>query len=194
MRVASPMTTLVWLAALYTIVALATDGDDLRIEKRDRAYLIRMSFEVPANTYQVRSVITDYRDPARLSSVVRKREIISREGGVVRVATEMRGCALFFCKTMKLVQDVVESEDSVRADVVPDGGDFRSGYLLWLIVGEESGRSRVVFEAVMEPDFFVPPLIGGFLIRSTLEKQVKEIARNLASEAVLEPSAPREHE
>lgn len=194
MQLARPMTTLVCLMALYPLAALAADSGDLRIEKQDRAYMIRMSFDVPANAYQVRSVITDYRNPARLSSVVKKREIISQEDGVTRVATEMRGCVVFFCRTMKLVQDVVESDDSVRADIVPDGGDFRSGYLLWSIVGKEDGRSQVVFEAVMEPDFFVPPFIGGFLIRNALKKQVTEIARNLAGEAVLEPRAPREHE
>ena len=107
MQLARPMTTLVCLMALYPLAALAADSGDLRIEKQDRAYMIRMSFDVPANAYQVRSVITDYRNPARLSSVVKKREIISQEGGVTRVATEMRGCVVFFCRTMKLVQDVV---------------------------------------------------------------------------------------
>lgn len=191
---ARPMTTLVLLAVLLPFPALAPDSRDIHIEKQDRAYVIRMSFDVQANAYQVRSVITDYRNPARLSSTVRGREIISHKAGVTRISTELRGCVVFVCKTMKLVQDVTESADSVRADVVPDGSDFRSGYLLWSIVGEESGRTRIVFEAAMEPDFFVPPLIGGFLIRSALEKQVTEIAQNLASEAALEPSAGGEHE
>jgi hypothetical protein len=188
------MTKLVLLALWYPFAALASDSGDVRIEKQDRAYEIRMSFDVQANPYRVRSVITDYRNPARLSSAVREREIISQTGGVTRIGTELRGCVVFFCRTITLVQDVTESDDSVRADVVPDGGDFRSGYLLWSIVGAEGGRSHVVFEAVMEPGFFVPPIIGGFLVRSALEKHVTEIARNLASEAALEASAAGEHE
>lgn len=182
------------LAALSLSAAPPPARGDVRIESRDRAYVIRMSFDVEANADQVRSVLTDYRNPGRLSSAVRGREIISQQGGVTRVSTELRGCAVFFCKTMKLVQDVSESDDSVRADVVPDGGDFRSGYLLWSIAGKDSGHAHVDFEAVMEPGFFVPPLIGDFLIRSALQKHVSEIAQKLAIEAPLESAAAGEQD
>ena len=172
--------------------ALALDEGDVSVDKRGRAYVINMSFDVPANVYQVKSVLTDYRNPGRLTSTVSGREIIGQQDGLIRVSTELRGCALIFCKTMKLIQDVRVSHDLIRADVVPQGSDFRSGYLLWSVSGNASGKSHVVLEAVMEPDIFVPPLIGGLLIRHVLERHAIEIARNLEIEAALEPAAPVE--
>lgn len=178
------------LAMFLSSPACALDGDNVSVEKQDRVWVVRATFDVDANANQVRSVLTDFRNPARLNSAVTGREILGRQHGLVRVSTEFRGCALFFCRTMTLVQDVAVSDASVRADVVPEGSDFRSGYLLWSIGARRGGGAHVVLQAAMEPDFFVPPLIGGLLVRRALKKQVDEIARNLAREAALEPSLP----
>lgn len=180
------------LAMSCAPAALAADTSDVSIEKQDRVYVIRMAFEVHANARQVMSVLTDYQNPRRLTSAVRNREIISRHDGVTRVRTELRGCTLFFCKTMKVVQDVTESADRIRADIVPEGSDFRSGYLEWSLTHDGSESTSVVLEAVMEPDFFLPPLIGSFLVRRALEKQFIEISDNLGAEAALEPAADSE--
>ena len=178
------------LALLLLSPAGALDGDNVSVEKQDRAWIVRATFDVDASADQVRSVLTDFRNPERLNPAVTGREIIRRQPGLVRMSTEFRGCALFFCKTMTLVQDVAVSDASVRADVVPEGSDFRSGYLLWSIDAGRGGRTHVVLQATMEPDFFVPPLIGGLLVRRALKNQVHEIARNLSREAALEPSLP----
>lgn len=180
------------LAMSWATAALAADTSDVSIEKQDRVYMIRMAFEVDANARQVMSVLTDYRHPGRLTSAVRQREIIGRHDGVTRVRTELRGCTLFFCKTMRVVQDVTESADAIRAEVIPEGSDFRSGYLEWQLIQDESEMTSVVLEAAMEPDFFVPPLIGSFLVRRALEKQFIEISDNLATEAALEPTGNSE--
>jgi hypothetical protein len=84
---------------------------------------------------------------------------------------------------MMLIHGVTVSANEVRADVVPEGSDFRHGFLRWSIHVIDSEASHVEFEAVMEPDFFVPPLIGGFLVRNALAKQALATAENLVSEA-----------
>ena len=48
--------------------------------------------------------------------------------------------------------------------------------------------SHISFEAVMEPDFFIPPLIGGFVIRERLRQEVLATAKNLGTEATREPA------
>jgi hypothetical protein len=90
---------------------------------------------------------------------------------------------------MLLIHDVTVSANEVRADVVPDGSDFRHGFLRWSIHDIDNGKSHVVFEAVMEPDFFVPPLIGGFLVRKALGRQARATAENLVREAPREALA-----
>lgn len=185
------LAVLLWLASLANSAALALDRNDISIEKQDRAYVIHTAFDVPASVYQIMSVITDYRNPQRLNQNVTDRDIISERHGITRMITEFRGCALFFCRTMVLIQDVKASGASVRADVVPGDSDFRSGLVLWSIADTGRGESHVVLEVVMEPNFFLPPFIGELLVRRAIRKQIVQIAQSLVREAALEPPAPQ---
>ena len=182
------------LALLVASTALVLDEEDVSIEKLGRAYRIHMAFDVPASVDQIKSVLTDFAHPSRLSSAVTAREVLGQHDGAVRVRTEFRDCVVFFCKTMMLVHDVSVSAIEVRADVVAEGSDFRNGFLRWSINGLGDGGSHVVFNAVMEPDFFVPPLIGGYLVGKALRRQALATAQNLVSEAPREPPSGNEEQ
>ena len=183
---------LVALAILVASPALALDETDVSIDKEGRAYRIHMAFHVPARGDQIKSVLTDFAHPSRLSAAVTAREVLGEQDGAVRVRTEFRDCVVFFCKTMMLVHDVSVSAIEVRADVVAEGSDFRNGFLRWSINGLGDGNSHVVFDAVMEPEFFVPPLIGSFLVGKALRKQALATAQNLVREAPRERPARNE--
>ena len=174
---------LVVLAILVSSPALALDEADVSIEKEGRAYRIHMAFHVPARVDQIKSVLTDFAHPSRLSSAVTGREVLGQHDGAFRVRTEFRDCVVFFCKTMMLIHDVTVSANDVRADVVAEGSDFRNGFLRWSMRSNADDSSHVVFDAVMEPDFFVPPLIGSFLVGKVLRKQALATAQNLVREA-----------
>ena len=169
--------------------ALALDIDDIHITKQGRAYQVQMTFSVAASANQVMALLTDYGFPNRLNPEVTKREVISRHRGITRVRTEIRSCVFFFCKDVALTQDVSIVADTIQADIVPDESDFRSGYFRWSVSSSDSGGSDIRFEAVVEPDFFIPPLIGGFFVRKSLRREILETAKNLETEAARE-SAP----
>lgn len=180
------------MAMLLAVPVLAVDEHNVRVEKEDRSYRIHAAFDVPASIDQIKSVLTDFANPSRLTSAVTAREILGQQDGAVRVRTELRDCVLFFCKSLALIQDVTVSADEVRADVVPGGSDFRHGFLRWSINDVGNGSSHVIFDAVMEPDFFVPPVIGGLLVRKAVRKQVLATMEKLVSEAPREPATPEE--
>ena len=166
---------------------MAVDIDDLRITKQGRAYQVQMTFGVSASVNQVIAVLTDYGFPDRLDPEVTKREVISRHGEVTRVRTEARGCVLIFCKDIAFTLDVTVVEGNIQADVVPEESDFRSGYFHWSVSSSDSGGSYIVFDTIMEPDFFIPPLIGGLLVRKMLRKKTLATVENLEAEAAREP-------
>jgi hypothetical protein len=167
---------------------MALDIDDLRITKQGRAYQVQMTCGVAASVKQVMAVLTDYGFPDRLDPEVTKRKVISRHGGITRVRTEIRACTFFFCKDIVLTQDVTVVADTIQADIVPDESDFRSGYFRWSVSSSDNGGSHIGFEAVMEPDFFIPPLIGGFFVRKMLRQKILATVENLESEAAREPA------
>jgi hypothetical protein len=181
--------TIVLLLVLVGVSrAMALDIDDLRITKQGRAYQVQMTFGVAASVNQVMAVLTDYGFPDRLDPEVTKREVISRHGGITRVRTEIRACAFFFCKDIVLTQDVTVVVDNIQADIVPDESDFRSGYFRWSISSSDNGRSHISFEVIMEPNFYIPPLIGGFFVRKKLRQKILATVENLESETAREPA------
>jgi hypothetical protein len=102
------------------------------------------------------------------------------------VLTEIRSCIFFFCKDISMIQDVVVVANTIRADIDPGESDFRSGYFHWTVSSSHSGGSHIEFEAVMEPDFFIPPLIGGYFVRKRLRREILKTAIKLETEAALE--------
>lgn len=181
--------TIVLLLVLVGVSrVMALDIDDIRITKQGRAYEVQMTFGVIASVNQVMAVLTDYRFPDRLDPEVTKREIISRHGEITRVRTEIRACLLFFCKDIALTQDVTVIADTIQADIVPDESDFQSGFFRWSVSSSDNGGSHISFAAIMEPDFFIPPLIGGFLVRKKLRQKILATVENLEVEAVREPA------
>ncbi len=176
------------LALVGVSGAMALDIDDLRVTKKGRTYRIEITFDVAAPVDRVMAVLTDYRYPDRLNPEVTKREVISRQKGITRVRTEFNSCVFIFCKDVVLTQDVTVVAGTIQAVIVPDESDFRSGYLRWLVSSSDSGGSHIGFEAVMEPDFFIPPLVGGFFVRKRLRQEILTTAENLETEAAREPA------
>ena len=168
--------------------AMALNINDLRITKQGRAYKVQTTFDVAAPVHRVMAVLTDYRYPDRLNPEVTKREVISRQNGITRVRTEFRSCVFLFCKDIVLTQDVTVVAGTIQAIIVPDESNFRSGYLRWSVSSSDNGGSHIGFEAVMEPDFFIPPLIGGFFVRKRLRQEILATAENLETEAAREPA------
>jgi len=168
--------------------AMALNINDLRITKQGRAYKVQTTFDVAAPVHRVMAVLTDYRYPDRLNPEVTKREVISRQNGITRVRTEFRSCVFLFCKDIVLTQDVTVVAGTIQAIIVPDESNFRSGYLRWSVSSSDNGGSHIGFEAVMEPDFFIPPLIGGFFVRKRLRQKLLATVENLESEAAREPA------
>ena len=56
------------------------------------------------------------------------------------------------------------------AVIVPEMSDFGSGTSLWR-VSRHGRRSRLVYEARMQPDFFIPPLVGRYFVEHKLKNE-----------------------
>jgi hypothetical protein len=62
----------------------------------------------------------------------------------------------------------------IEATILPQSSDFRRGRAQWRLTAE--GNSTLMqFNAELVPDFFMPPLIGPWLIRREMANQITEI-------------------
>lgn len=167
---------------LYAVVPWLSAGDlaELQVSETGGVYRVRMVMVVHAPAKYVRGVLTDYAHIYRLNPSIIESEILaSPKQGVARVRTVMRGCVLFFCKSVGRVEDVRElASGGLQAEVVPELSNLKSGAAEWKIqrVGE---HTQVTYQAHMEPDFFIPPLIGSYFVRRNIRKEIMTIFTRL---------------
>ena len=122
-----------------------------------------------ARAEYIRQVLTDYRNMYRLSSSVVETEVIEPcRGDETHVRTKVRVCAAVFCREVERVETVraLDSGD-LQARIVPEQSEFRSGLAIWKITAMDYG-SELEYNATLEPDFFIPPVVGVPAIRSSL--------------------------
>jgi hypothetical protein len=179
MKVAVVSATLV---TLYTFSSASRTNELLKLEIADSRGIYRITavtlLDAPAK--HVRSALNDLVHIYRINPLVTESEILpSPDRESVRVRTHIVACVAFFCNQIERVEDVRElPSGNLQSVVVPELSNFRSGNAEWRI--ESLGdRTRLVYQAQMEPDFFIPPLIGSYFVKQKLAESVATSFANL---------------
>ncbi len=143
------------------------------LDSEGGVYRIRLEMELDIAADYVNDVLMDFRHIYRLNpSIVESRILPSPIEGATRVYTRMEGCVLFYCTEFSRVEDVRKlGSGKLVAVIVPEMSDFESGTALWRI-SQHGERSQLIYEARMQPEFFVPPLIGSYLVKKKLKAEL----------------------
>lgn len=134
----------------------------------------------PAACY---AVLTDFERLPEFVPGMRSSRVISRPGEMLRVEqVGVAGPALFGI-TVRTTLGVTLTPPSPgidgRIDFGAFGGNLRQMYGAWQIRDDRSG-CRIDYQATIEPDFPVPPLVGTLMMRTQVESQLDAIAREIA--------------
>ena len=158
---------------------------DVTVELSDGRYTVRSVVLVAAPVEAVYTVLADYDQFERVSSIFKDSHYIERDDiGNGTVFTQMRDCIVFFCKTIKRTESIeVTPPSSIRTRVIPEKSDIKFGESSWSLV-QEGEVTRVDFEMKMEPNFWVPPVIGPFFIRRFLSEGSADAADRLETYAL----------
>jgi len=168
-----------WLAAVALILLLslghagglaAAELISLEVGHEGETFTVRLEMKLDVTAEHVHQVLTDYHQLHRLHpSIVESRILPSPGGGYSRVFTRMESCVLFFCSEITRVEDVYQSASGdLLAIIVPEQSDFKTGTAVWRMA--EHGKYTVlVYEASMQPDIFIPPMIGIYLVKEKIK-------------------------
>lgn len=161
------------LLCLLIPLVRAANLAELQLSEAEGIYRIRLVMQMQVPAQYVRHVLTDYTHIYRLDPAIVDSGILpAPDAGVVRVMTRIHDCIAFFCMNIDRVEDVRELEDGgLQATTVPDLSNFRSGYAEWNIMALGEG-TQVSYQAQMEPDFFIPPVIGSYFVKRKLRQQM----------------------
>ena len=165
-------------------IAAGAELSRVELSNKGNVYTIQLEMDLDVAPRYVRDVLTDYRHIYRLNpSIVDSRVLPSAPDGAARVLTRIEGCVLFHCVEVTRVEDVYEkSANELTAVIVPELSDFWSGKALWRIA-REGDRSRLVYEAQLEPQMFIPPLVGSYFVKKKFREEMVTTFRRIECNA-----------
>jgi hypothetical protein len=124
--------------------------------------------------------LSDYDKFAELSTRYKQSRFVEPAAdGTLRVYTEVEGCVLFFCRTVKRYAQLSLYPTAMMIAIVePEQSDIEYGREQWLLQAVPGG-TRVLYSHEMDPDFWVPPVIGVWAIRRTLSADALTAAQRI---------------
>jgi hypothetical protein len=145
--------------------------DSLDLSKRRGRYELIADAQLAATPESIYAVLTDYEDNAfqRISSVYKESDYLEpAPDGTPIVYTLMEGCLLRFCLRMKRVEKLETREPNyIKSYTLPERSNFKYSTSEWVLEPHEGG-TKMTYRLEMEPDFFVPPVIGPWYLKRTL--------------------------
>lgn len=162
--------TVAVLLLLQVVPIYAAELRDVVVEKiGDRYHLTSITY-FEASQSQLYKVLTDFDKYLSFSSAfVEAENREPDEQGRPGFYTKMEGCALLFCKTyIRIGYLELQPEHDIVAVADPEQSDFAYSRERWQLIPEGDG-TIMIYNFEMEPGFWVPPLIGPYVIKRALK-------------------------
>lgn len=159
--------------SVYPTFLAAAEVVHLSIGEKQGVYHLALATILDAPFAAVRHVITDYAHIYRVDPSIVKSEVLSKPGAsITRVETVADDCILYFCRDIRLVEDVKDvKDDDIYTVIVPELSSVKSGTGHWQIL-PVGPKTRINYDMTLQPGFYVPPLIASYLVEKKLEKEV----------------------
>ncbi len=174
-----------WLAMLLSpLGAGAAEVRTLELERQDGRFHIESETYIGAPVDFVFAVLTDYEHFHELSSVFEESRFLEPDtDGTAIVYTLARGCVLFFCTEVERVERLETTPSSeIIATAIPERSNVKYQRAHWRLEPEGSG-TRVLYVLEMEPEFWVPPVIGPWIIGRALRQGGQDVAERIENMA-----------
>ena len=161
---------IVALAALFLPMAgAAAELTDVEVSYEDDRYRLTSKTYFEATKSELFRVLTDYDLFTKFSSAFAEAE--NREPdelGRPTFYTRMEGCVLWWCKSFVRYGHLeLEPEVDIVAIVDPEPSNFKYSRERWQLK-EDGDGTLLEYEFEMEPDFWVPPVVGPYFIKKAL--------------------------
>lgn len=144
---------------------------EFEFSRDQRRYTVRSEAYIDVPPEGVYAVLTDYEHLHRLSSLVTEsRELRPTADGERRVYTLNEGCVAFFCRSVEKIERLVATPHSqIETTVIAAQSDLGFGVSRWQLRPEGRG-TRLVYNTETQVGFWVPPVIGNYLLSRWLKK------------------------
>ena len=171
------------LASVTTFISHRTYAAEmLHMEfwKQDNQYHLRSASIIDAPPKLIIDTLLDYSHFYRLSAGIKETRYLDPDPDGTPVAfTLVESCVLFFCKQIKKTERILfASHSEIVLEADPLRSDFKFMYSRWS-TRIEDGQTILSYDMDMEPDFWIPPLIGTWAIKRKLYNSAMNMARRM---------------
>jgi len=164
-------------AGLAVMPWLAWAKPGVQVEREHNVFQIRVEVPVAVDARTAWRVLTDYNHLAEFVPGMRSSRVISAAGAPLRVEQKGEIGFLFFIRNFEVVLEV-EEIPPMLLKFHATGGDMKRMQGEWRIhAGAET--VDIEYQAEIEPDFWVPPLIGTALMRRDIRKNVEGVVQEM---------------
>jgi hypothetical protein len=168
----------------------AATVEDLDVSRHRGRYSLVADAHLRAAPASVYTVLMDYDDNAytRISGAYKESKYLEpAPDGTPVVYTRMEGCLLWHCMKLERVERIESREPHwIKSYTLPERSNFKYSTSEWLLEPDGNGGTNMVYKLEMEPDFWVPPVIGPLVLKRSLGsggaravRRIERLAREL---------------
>ena len=142
---------------------------DVVVDRVEGMFVLHSEVWFDASIEQMYGVFLDWDLSTKFSSViVESRDVEPDEHGRPRYYTLNRTCLFFYCRTFERNGWIEHKPfEYIKATADPAKSDFHVSKERWQF-REEGDGTTVVYDLEFKPKFFVPPVIGPYVIKRKL--------------------------
>jgi hypothetical protein len=146
---------------------------------KNKRFYVNIEAQINSSPKLIFAILTNYNNLSNISPKIIESKIIKKEGEDFIVKTVIKGCILFFCKKITNVQRTAQIlEKSITAITIPPKSNLKYGKMTWQIEENKKGV-KLKYLAQIEPDFFIPPIVGEYFIKKAMLKEAQNLIRNM---------------
>lgn len=181
------------LPLLLLVVAVSTPAADIvvRASRSGDVLQVEASAELEGSLDSAWQVLTDYGRFAEFVPDLQVSRVISRDRNAVVVEQKGEARLLFFSYPIDVRLAITEKprERVVSWAIAGNFREMRSTYVL----EARQGRLFLHYAGRLEPDFYVPPLIGTYLLRTSVESMFRALVEEIERQQVPAAGRPQEN-
>jgi hypothetical protein len=149
--------------------ATAAELKDVSVEQKDGRYHLSSTTYFDATQSQLYKILTDYEQfPYFANAFVEAENREPDERGRPQFYTRMEGCVLLFCKSyIRYGHLELKPDYDIVAIADPELSNFEYSRERWQLIPEGEG-TIMIYDFEMEPGFWVPPIVGPYVIKRAL--------------------------
>jgi hypothetical protein len=158
--------------SFYSLVSVAMEVEDLFVAETDGEYYLRFASILDAPAEYVHDIVVDYKYAYRINPAITEVQVLpSDREDVVRVRNLSEHRVGPFRFEVGWVGDIeVTGHGYIKVDTIPEESDFESGLAFWVIY-PRGERTWLLYDATLDPGFFIPPLIGDYILKKRLKNE-----------------------